>query len=111
TGSREPWKLTREADVVVVAAGSARLVDGRWIRPGASVVDVGMHRGEDGRLVGDVDAASVAEVAGALSPVPGGVGPMAVACLLANTVRAAEEQRATGAVEGSTPAVRDSTSR
>jgi len=91
TGSREPWKITREADVVIVAAGSPRLVDASWIRPGAAVVDVGMHRGDDGRLFGDVDAASVAEVAGWLSPVPGGVGPMTVACLLSNTVWAAEE--------------------
>jgi methylenetetrahydrofolate dehydrogenase (NADP+)/methenyltetrahydrofolate cyclohydrolase len=91
TGSREPWKITREADIVIVAAGRMRLVDAQWIRPGAAVVDVGMHREADGRLAGDVDAASVSAVAGALSPVPGGVGPMTVACLLMNTVQAAED--------------------
>lgn len=91
TGSREPWRITREADIVIAAAGRMRLVDARWIRPGATVVDVGMHRREDGKLAGDVDADSVAPVAGALSPVPGGVGPMTVACLLMNTVQAAEE--------------------
>ncbi len=90
TGSREPWLIARTADVVIAAAGRMGLVDDRWIRAGAAVVDVGMHRGEDGRLTGDVDARAVAEVAGWLSPVPGGVGPMTVACLLANTVQAAE---------------------
>lgn len=90
TGSREPWKITREADVVIAAAGRPQLVTGDWIREGAVVVDVGIHRIEDGSLVGDVVAASVAEKASWLSPVPGGVGPMTVACLLANTVKAAE---------------------
>lgn len=90
SGSSEPWDLTRTADVVIAAAGRRGLVDARWIRPGAVVVDVGIHRGEDGRLSGDVDARSVSEIAGWLSPVPGGVGPMTVACLLSNTVRAAE---------------------
>ncbi len=94
TRSRDPWLLCRQADIVVVAAGRRGLVDARWIREGAAVVDVGMHRGADGRLAGDVDAATVSEIAGWLSPVPGGVGPMTVACLLANTVRAAEEQGA-----------------
>jgi methylenetetrahydrofolate dehydrogenase (NADP+)/methenyltetrahydrofolate cyclohydrolase len=89
--TREPWKIAREADIVVAAAGSRGLVDARWVRPGAVVVDVGIHRGEDGKLTGDVDAASVRETAGWLSPVPGGVGPMTVACLLVNTVQAAED--------------------
>lgn len=88
--TREPWRLAREADIVVAAAGSRGLVDARWIRPGAVVVDVGIHRGDDGKLTGDVDAASVGEKASWLSPVPGGVGPMTVACLLANTVQSAE---------------------
>jgi methylenetetrahydrofolate dehydrogenase (NADP+)/methenyltetrahydrofolate cyclohydrolase len=92
TGSREPWKITREADILVAAAGSRHLIDSRWVRVGAVVVDVGMHRGDDGKLTGDVDPASVVEKASWLSPVPGGVGPMTVACLLVNTVRAAEEQ-------------------
>lgn len=92
SGSREPWLLSRTADVVIAAAGRRALVDARWIMPGAVVVDVGIHRGEDGRLSGDVDAGPVGEIAGWLSPVPGGIGPMTVACLLANTVRAAERQ-------------------
>lgn len=96
TGSHDPWELTRQADIVVVAAGRPRLVDASWIRHGAVVVDVGIHRGEDGRLTGDVESGSVGEVAGWLSPVPGGVGPMTVACLLANTVQAAEEQSRRG---------------
>jgi len=68
------------------------LIDETWVRPGAIVVDVGIHRTEDGRLVGDVEASSVGEIASWLSPVPGGVGPMTVACLMANAVRAAELQ-------------------
>ena len=90
--SRAPQRVTREADIVVAAAGQAGLVDASWIREGAAVVDVGIHRLADGRLTGDVVASEVDEIAGWLSPVPGGVGPMTVACLLANTVRAAEEQ-------------------
>jgi methylenetetrahydrofolate dehydrogenase (NADP+)/methenyltetrahydrofolate cyclohydrolase len=90
--SREPQRITRQADIVIAAAGRRELVDAEWIRPGAAVVDVGIHRKEDGRLVGDVVASSVGEVADWLSPVPGGVGPMTVACLLVNTVRAAEQQ-------------------
>ena len=82
--------LAREADVLVAAAGVPRLVGAEMVKPGACVVDVGIHRGEDGRLVGDVDAAAVAPVAGWLTPVPGGVGPMTVAMLVANTVRATE---------------------
>jgi methylenetetrahydrofolate dehydrogenase (NADP+)/methenyltetrahydrofolate cyclohydrolase len=85
--SVEPWLHTRTADVVVAAVGRAGLVDQAWIKPGAVVVDVGISRTPTG-LVGDV-APEVAEVAGALTPVPGGVGPMTVATLLANTLRAA----------------------
>ena len=76
-------------DVVVAAAGQARLVRGAWIRPGAVVIDVGTNRGPDGKLVGDVDAENVAGVAGWLSPVPKGVGPMTITMLLHNTLRAA----------------------
>jgi methylenetetrahydrofolate dehydrogenase (NADP+)/methenyltetrahydrofolate cyclohydrolase len=85
--------LCREADVLVAAVGRPELVRGDWIRPGAIVVDVGINRvpGEGGtsRLVGDVATAEAAAVAGAITPVPGGIGPMTVACLLANTVTAA----------------------
>jgi methylenetetrahydrofolate dehydrogenase (NADP+)/methenyltetrahydrofolate cyclohydrolase len=82
--------LAREADVLVAAAGVPRLVGAEMVKPGACVVDVGIHRGADGELVGDVDAAAVAPIAGWLTPVPGGVGPMTVAMLIANTIRATE---------------------
>ena len=87
TGTRKLSGFTREADVLVAAAGRPAMITPDMVRPGAAVVDVGNHR-VDGALVGDV-APEVAEVAGALTPVPGGVGPMTVAMLLANTVRAA----------------------
>ena len=87
--SRDLPARCREADVLVVAAGQPRLVQGSWIKPGATVIDVGMHRGADGKLFGDVDFASASAVAGAITPVPGGVGPMTIAMLLDNTLRAA----------------------
>ena len=84
--------VVRGADIVVAAVGRPEMVPGDWIKPGATVIDVGINRidkPEGGtRLVGDVDYASCAEVAGAVTPVPGGVGPMTIACLLANTVTA-----------------------
>ncbi len=86
--------LARRADILVAAVGRPEMVRGDWIRPGACVIDVGINRRTlpDGRsrLVGDVAFAEAAEVAGAITPVPGGVGPMTIACLLENTVRAAE---------------------
>ncbi|NMP21150.1 bifunctional methylenetetrahydrofolate dehydrogenase/methenyltetrahydrofolate cyclohydrolase FolD [Sulfobacillus harzensis] len=82
--SEEPWRVAREADVLVAAAGRPRLVTRDWVKPGAVVVDVGIHRTENG-LVGDVDRESLEGHAGALSPVPGGVGPMTIAELLKNT--------------------------
>ena len=82
---------TLRADIVVAATGVARMITGDMIKPGATVIDVGINREPDG-LVGDVDFESVAEVAGAITPVPGGVGPMTVAMLLVNTVTAAEAQ-------------------
>ena len=78
------------ADVVVAATGQAGLVRGAWIRPGAIVIDIGMNRGQDGKLCGDVEFAAARERAAYITPVPGGVGPMTVAMLLANTVTAAE---------------------
>ncbi len=93
--TRDLPEVCRRADVLVVAAGIPGLVGGDAIRPGATVIDVGIHRGEDG-LRGDVDAAAVAEVAGALTPVPGGVGPMTIAMLLANTLTAARAQQGVG---------------
>jgi methylenetetrahydrofolate dehydrogenase (NADP+)/methenyltetrahydrofolate cyclohydrolase len=83
----------RHADILVAAVGSPRLVRADWVKPGATVIDVGMNRTDDG-LVGDVDFAAVGEVAGAITPVPGGVGPMTIAMLLQNTVRAARKRRA-----------------
>lgn len=83
--------VVRRADIVVAAVGRPEMVPGDWIKPGATVIDVGINRIErDGKnvLVGDVDFASAKEVAGAITPVPGGVGPMTIACLLANTVTA-----------------------
>ena len=80
--------LCRNADILVAAAGRAKLVQGDWIKPGACVIDVGINRGEDGKLCGDVDYDAAFEKAGFITPVPGGVGPMTIACLLANTVKA-----------------------
>jgi methylenetetrahydrofolate dehydrogenase (NADP+)/methenyltetrahydrofolate cyclohydrolase len=81
---------TRHADIVVVATGKPGMITGDMIKPGAIVIDVGINRGADGKLCGDVDYASVKEVAGAITPVPGGVGPMTIAMLLVNTIEAAE---------------------
>lgn len=80
----------RSADVLVVAIGRANWVPGDWIKPGAIVIDVGINRRDDGKLVGDVDFASAQERAGWITPVPGGVGPMTIATLLQNTLEAAE---------------------
>lgn len=84
----------READILVAAVGRPEMVRGDWIKPGAVVIDVGINRLSDGRLVGDVAYAEALEVAGAITPVPGGVGPMTIACLLENTVAAALARRA-----------------
>lgn len=89
--TRNTPELCRQADIVVAAVGRPEMVQGDWIKPGATVIDVGINRiTRDGksRLVGDVDFAAAAKVAGAITPVPGGVGPMTIACLLANTVTA-----------------------
>ena len=85
--------VCRQADILIAAVGRAGMIQGDWIKPGATVIDVGINRidGENGkkRLVGDVEFASASAVAGAITPVPGGVGPMTIACLLRNTVQAA----------------------
>jgi methylenetetrahydrofolate dehydrogenase (NADP+)/methenyltetrahydrofolate cyclohydrolase len=81
---------TARADILVVAVGKARLVTGAMVKPGAVVIDVGINRLPDGKLVGDCDFPSLLGVAGAATPVPGGVGPMTITMLLANTIRAAE---------------------
>lgn len=81
------------ADLVVAAAGVPELVRGEWLRPGAVVIDVGIHRRPDGSLCGDVHLPSAGQIASAISPVPGGVGPMTIAMLLANTVDACRRRR------------------
>lgn len=89
--SRDLESIVRSADIVIVAVGRPEIVTGDWIRPGATVIDVGINRIErDGKtkLVGDVHFDSAADMAGAITPVPGGVGPMTIACLLANTLTA-----------------------
>jgi methylenetetrahydrofolate dehydrogenase (NADP+)/methenyltetrahydrofolate cyclohydrolase len=86
--TRDLGEVCRRAEILVAAAGQPRLVTGDMIRPGATVIDVGTNRTDDG-LVGDVDFDAAVEVAGAITPVPGGVGPMTIAMLLANTVQAA----------------------
>jgi methylenetetrahydrofolate dehydrogenase (NADP+)/methenyltetrahydrofolate cyclohydrolase len=83
----------RRADILIAAVGKPEMVQADWVRPGATVIDVGINRLPDGRLVGDVAFASCAAVAGAITPVPGGVGPMTVACLLENTLSAARHRR------------------
>ncbi|MBW7056879.1 bifunctional methylenetetrahydrofolate dehydrogenase/methenyltetrahydrofolate cyclohydrolase FolD [Paracoccus bogoriensis] len=94
--------LCREADILVAAVGRAEFVKGNWIRPGATVIDVGINRTEAG-LVGDVDFTSALPVAGAITPVPGGVGPMTIACLLANTLTATARANGLPDPEGLTP--------
>ncbi|MBI3902023.1 MAG: bifunctional methylenetetrahydrofolate dehydrogenase/methenyltetrahydrofolate cyclohydrolase FolD [Nitrosomonadales bacterium] len=83
-------KFTRDADILVVATGKARMITGDMIKPGAAVIDVGINRMDNGKLCGDVDFDSAKEVAGCITPVPGGVGPMTITMLVANTVQAAE---------------------
>ncbi|MEA3291579.1 MAG: bifunctional methylenetetrahydrofolate dehydrogenase/methenyltetrahydrofolate cyclohydrolase FolD [Pseudomonadota bacterium] len=91
--TRDLPDLCRRADVLVAAVGRAEMIKGTWIKPGATVIDVGINRIDAGegktRLVGDVEFAQAEKVAGAITPVPGGVGPMTIACLLHNTVKAA----------------------
>jgi len=89
--TRDLAAVCREADVIVAAVGVAEMVRGDWVKPGTTVVDVGMNRLDD-RLCGDVAYDEVAEVAGAITPVPGGVGPMTIAFLLANTLQSAERR-------------------
>lgn len=94
--------LCRQADILVAAVGRPKFVQGDWIKPGATVIDVGINRTADG-LVGDVDFAAAAQVAGAITPVPGGVGPMTIACLLANTLTATARANGMPDPKGLTP--------
>lgn len=91
--TRDLPAVVRRADIVVAAVGRPHMVKGDWIKPGATVIDVGINRMPDGKLAGDVDYADAAEVAGAITPVPGGVGPMTIACLLRNTLTAYRARR------------------
>jgi methylenetetrahydrofolate dehydrogenase (NADP+)/methenyltetrahydrofolate cyclohydrolase len=91
TRSRDLPALCRRAEILCVASGHAELIRGEWIRPASTVIDIGINRvnvGGKSRIVGDVNFAEAVEVAGAITPVPGGVGPMTIACLLVNTLRA-----------------------
>ena len=83
--------MTRQADILVTAIGKANFVTADMVKPGAIVIDVGINRMEDGHVVGDVDFASVEPVAGYITPVPGGVGPMTIAMLLKNTLKQAKK--------------------
>jgi methylenetetrahydrofolate dehydrogenase (NADP+)/methenyltetrahydrofolate cyclohydrolase len=94
--TKNPEAISRQADIIVAAVGKPRLVTKDWVKPGAVIIDVGINRVEvDGknRLVGDVDFEAAKDVAGAITPVPGGVGPMTIACLLSNTVDAFRQQQ------------------
>jgi methylenetetrahydrofolate dehydrogenase (NADP+) / methenyltetrahydrofolate cyclohydrolase len=86
--SRDMIEICREADIIVAAAGQARMITAAHVKPGAAVLDVGISRTESG-IVGDVDFDAVKEIAGFLTPMPGGTGPMTIACLLENTLEAA----------------------
>ncbi len=82
--------LCRQADIIIAAVGREKMVKGAWIKPGAIAIDVGINRMENGKLCGDIDFDDAHGIAGAITPVPGGVGPMTIACLLANTLQAAK---------------------
>ena len=94
TATRDAAALARQADLLFVAMGQPELVTADWIKPGAVVIDVGIHKRTDGRLCGDVHFESVSRVASHITPVPGGVGPMTIAMLLKNTLHAARMARA-----------------
>lgn len=95
--TRDAREISRHADILIAAAGQPGMVNADWVKPGATVIDVGISPAPDSegrsRVVGDVDFASVSAVAGAITPVPGGVGPMTIACLMLNTLRAACRRR------------------
>jgi methylenetetrahydrofolate dehydrogenase (NADP+)/methenyltetrahydrofolate cyclohydrolase len=90
--SRDLPAICRGGDILIAAVGRPEMIRGDWVKPGAVVIDVGINRTPAGKLVGDVAFAEAAMVAGAITPVPGGVGPMTIACLLRNTVIAACRQ-------------------
>jgi methylenetetrahydrofolate dehydrogenase (NADP+)/methenyltetrahydrofolate cyclohydrolase len=88
--TRDLARFTREADILVAAVGRAQFITGDMVKPGAVVIDVGINRMPDGKLCGDVDFESASLIASAITPVPGGVGPMTITMLLGNTLRSAE---------------------
>ena len=88
--TRDLAEVTRRADILVAAVGKAKFVTADMVKQGATVIDVGMNRDENGKLCGDVDFDAVCEVAGAITPVPGGVGPMTITMLMKNTIAAAK---------------------
>jgi methylenetetrahydrofolate dehydrogenase (NADP+) / methenyltetrahydrofolate cyclohydrolase len=92
SATRDLPDIVRQGDIVVAGVGKPKFVPGAWIKPGAIVIDVGINRTPEGKLCGDVDFDTAKEVAGWITPVPGGVGPMTIATLLANTLRAAQWQ-------------------
>jgi len=94
--TRDLGAMTRQGDILVAAVGHARLIRGDMVKPGAVVIDVGINRQADGKLSGDVDFEAAREVASRITPVPGGVGPMTIAMLLANTVKSAERAAGLG---------------
>ncbi|MGA9172571.1 MAG: bifunctional 5,10-methylene-tetrahydrofolate dehydrogenase/5,10-methylene-tetrahydrofolate cyclohydrolase, partial [Thermoactinomyces sp.] len=89
--TRDLPSFTRQADILVVAVGMAEMITAEHVKPGVVVIDVGMNRNREGKLVGDVNFAEVAPLASAITPVPGGVGPMTIAMLMKNTVAAAKQ--------------------
>ncbi|HST02959.1 MAG TPA: tetrahydrofolate dehydrogenase/cyclohydrolase catalytic domain-containing protein, partial [Usitatibacter sp.] len=95
--TRDLGAMTRQGDILVAAVGHARLIRADMVKPGAVVIDVGINREADGKLSGDVDFEAVRQVASRITPVPGGVGPMTIAMLLANTVKSAERAAGLGA--------------
>ena len=94
SATRDLLGIVRQGDIVVAGVGKPNFVRGDWIKPGAIVIDVGVNRMDDGKLCGDVDFGAAREVAGWITPVPGGVGPMTIACLLQNTLTSAERRGA-----------------
>jgi methylenetetrahydrofolate dehydrogenase (NADP+)/methenyltetrahydrofolate cyclohydrolase len=92
SATRDLPGIVRQGDIVVAGVGKPKFVPGDWVKPGAIVIDVGVNRMPDGKLCGDVDFDAASQVAGWITPVPGGVGPMTIATLLANTLRAAQWQ-------------------
>jgi methylenetetrahydrofolate dehydrogenase (NADP+)/methenyltetrahydrofolate cyclohydrolase len=94
SGTADLGAMTRQADIVVAAVGKRNVLTKDMVKPGAVVIDVGMNRNDEGKLCGDVDYAGVSQVAGYITPVPGGVGPMTITMLLVNTIEAAERDAA-----------------